>query len=257
MTLSEGRYRWNGSQLVSVEAPELALLVADSFLIRDGRIVAADAHRARFLRDCETQGMVNSPTTFLSTAYASLPSNGLWFPRIDLTERGELELWVRPSPALGRTLTLWTSPTDPRTSPQLKGPDIPALATLRERARDEGADEAVILDADGYVCDGATTCFVWWRGDTLCLPPAMSPHIDSVTVAVVRSLAEDADYEVREELVRPADLAGTDLWALNSLHGIRDVTHWISGPTLQVNDARLESWQNQYWNFAGVPREGS
>ena len=250
MRLSEGRYRWNGSQLLSVEAPELALFVADSFLVRDGHIVAANAHQARFLRDCETQGMVNSPTAFLSTAYASLPRDGLWFPRIDLTERGELELWVRPSPPLGRTVTLWTSPTDPRATPRIKGPDIPALAALRDTAKDAGADEAVILDADGYVCDGATTCFAWWRGDTLCLPPTTSPRVDSVTVAVVRSLAEEAGYEVRDESVTPDDLTGTDLWALNSLHGIRGVTEWISGPILSVNEARLDTWRQTYRNRA-------
>ena len=250
MTLTEGRYRWNGSELLPVEGTTLGLFVADSFLLRDGAVVAPHQHRARFLHDADTQGMVNSPVAFLDAAFAGLPKTGSWFPRCDLTERGELELWLRPAPPLGRTVTLWTSPDDPRTEPMIKGPDIPALALLRERARESDADEAVILDVDGRVADGATTCFVWWRGDVLHVSPESVARIDSVTVGVVRQMALEAGSEIRDESVTPAELAGAELWALNSLHGIRGVSEWRGGPDLAVNDDRLDTWQTRYWNRA-------
>ena len=250
MTLTEGRYRWNGSELLPVEGATLGLFVADSFLVRDGAVVALPLHRARFLRDADTQGMVNSPAAFLDATYAGLPETGLWFPRCDLTERGELELWLRPAPPLGHTVTLWTSPDDPRTEPSIKGPDIPALAQLRERAQESDADEAVILDVDGRVADGATTCFVWWRGNVLHISPESVARIDSVTVRDVRAMAEEAGCEIRDEAVTPAELTGAELWALNSLHGIRGVSEWRGGPTLSVNADRLDTWQKRYWNRA-------
>ena len=255
MTLTEGRYRWNGSELRAVEGSTLGLFVADSFLLRDGAVVALEQHRARFLRDADTQGMVNSPAAFLDAAYADFPETGLWFPRCDLTERGELELWLRPAPPLGRTVTLWTSPDDPRTEPTIKGPDIPVLAQLRERARESDADEAVILDGDGRLADGATTCFVWWRGDVLHVPTESVDRIDSVTVAVVRQMAQEDGCEIRDEAVTPAELAGAELWALNSLHGIRGVTEWRDGPTLVVNEDRLDAWQTRYWSRATLTGE--
>jgi len=253
VTLTEGRYRWNGTDLLPATGPTLGLFVADSFLLRDGTVVAPDLHRSRFIRDADAQGMVHAPTAFVDAAFAALPSTGLWFPRFDLTERGELEVWIRPAPALGRTVTLWTSPDDPRTEPGIKGPDIPALAELRERARAAGADEAVMVDTDGFLADGATTCFVWWRDDVLHTQPISvvgqareANRVSSVTVDVVRQMAVEAGMEVREEDVRPADVAGAQLWALNALHGIRGVTGWHDGPELSLDDDHLDAWQEMY-----------
>ncbi len=256
MTLTEGRYRWNGTQLRPAEGATLALLVADSFLIQDGAVVAPELHRARFLRDADAQGMVNAPTSFVDAAFDALPVSGLWFPRLDLTERGELELWIRAAPALGSALTLWTSPDDPRTEPRIKGPDIPVLAQLREQAQEAGAGEAVMLDSRGCVADGATTCFVWWRDEVLHVAPESVARIDSVTVSEVLAMANEMGCEVREEAVTPADLAGAELWALNALHGIRGVTRWLNGPPLQVNDARRDSWQKLYWSRGTIVGEG-
>lgn len=257
MTLTEGRYRWNGTELRPAAGPTLGLFVADSFLIRDGAVVAPDLHRARFLRDADAQGMVHAPTAFVDAGFAALPSTGLWFPRFDLTERGELEMWIRPAPPLGRTVTLWTSPDDPRTEPGIKGPDIPALAELREQALAAGADEAVMVDANGFIADGATTCFVWWRGDLLHTQPISvvgdsrsANRVSSVTVDVVRQIAMAAGLDVREEDVRPDDLTGVQLWALNALHGIRGVTAWHDGPVLSVDEERLDEWQEMYWSRA-------
>jgi branched-subunit amino acid aminotransferase/4-amino-4-deoxychorismate lyase len=263
VTLTEGRYRWNGSELRPAEGATLALLVADSFLIRDGGVVAPELHRTRFLHDADSQGMVNAPTAFVDAAFAALPASGLWFPRFDLTERGELEVWVRPAPARGDTVTLWTSPDDPRTQPGIKGPDIPALAELRERAHEAGADEAVMLDSDGCVADGATTCFVWWRHDVLYTPPindsgtvAPAKRVSSVTVDVVRQMASEAGVDVRYEEFAPADVVGQDLWALNALHGIRGVSVWNDGPTLSSDTDRLREWQTHYWSRATNVSEG-
>lgn len=227
--MNASRYRWNGAELVSLnETATVPLLVADSFLARDQKVAGFELHRERFTRSAERQGLVFPIIDFLDAVAGAIPAVGEFFPRIDLTERGELELWIRPAPALGRTVTLAVAPSDPREHPRLKGPDLPALAQLREQAVSRGADDAVIVDEKGYVLDGATTCLLWWHGETLCTPPVDAARLDSVTEHIVLSIARRLDVPIQTEWATVAELAATQVWAVNSLHGIRGVTGWLT-----------------------------
>ncbi|AWR21243.1 aminotransferase class IV [Aurantimicrobium photophilum] len=241
------RFRWNGSELVDVTgAPEIPLYVADSFLLNDGKVVAYQRHLDRFAASAEFQGLVRPLDDFLSAVTASLPRTGKLFPRIDLTERGELELHIRPAPELHETIVLATASLDPRVEPTIKGPDIPALNALRAEAQTQGADDAVILDAQGRVVDGSTTCLIWFTEGGLHLPPAEALRVNSVSVAVVRELAAQGGFSVSETWATPADLEGVELYAVNALHGIRSAVSWVNGPSLSVNEERLAHWRQQY-----------
>lgn len=255
----QGRYRWNGKELAPASGPTLDLLVADSFLLDEGRVVAPQLHRDRFLRDAQKQGMVHPPHHFLAAAWSGLPQSGRWFPRLDLTERGELEVWVRPAPELTRTLSVWITTEDPRTTPPIKGPDIPALTELRDRAGAAGAAEAVMVDSRGLIRDGATTCLVWWRDDTLWIQPPGSERVDSVTVRVIRHMAAARGVSVREGSARFNELSASETWALNALHGIRGVEGWIPGPhSATMNGARLDEWRRDYQErFEKISETGS
>jgi branched-subunit amino acid aminotransferase/4-amino-4-deoxychorismate lyase len=249
VVLTEGRYRWNGSQLVSAEgAPKLPLFVADSWLVNDGSVIAFERHLERFAFSCAAQGLVRSTDDFATAVTAALPRTGAWFPRIDLTERGELELWIRPAPARNSHLLLKTAEGDVRTTAAIKGPDIDALNALREEARQSGADDAIILTTSGQIIDGATTCLVWWRDGDLMMPPAEATRVDSVTVQVVAGLAQAHGIRVLEEWATPNDLEGTSVWALNALHGIRGVTSWVDGPVVDSESTMdlLLSWRATY-----------
>ena len=241
------RFRWNGSELVDVTgAPEIPLYVADSFLLNDGKVVAYQRHLDRFAASAEFQGLVRPLDDFLSAVTASLPRTGKLFPRIDLTERGELELHIRPAPELHETIVLATASHDPRVEPTIKGPDIPALNALRAEAQTQGADDAVIVDAQGRIVDGSTTCLIWFAEGGLHLPPAEALRVNSVSVAVVRELAAQGGFSVSESWATPSDLEGVELYAVNALHGIRSVVSWVNGPLLSVNQERLAHWRQQY-----------
>ena len=241
------RFRWNGSELVDVTgAPEIPLYVADSFLLNDGKVVAYQRHLDRFAASAEFQGLVRPLDDFLSAVTASLPRTGKLFPRIDLTERGELELHIRPAPELHETIVLASASHDPRVEPTIKGPDIPALNALRAEAQAQGADDAVIVDAQGRIVDGSTTCLIWFAEGGLHLPPAEALRVNSVSVAVARELAAKGGFTVTETWATPADLDGAELYALNALHGIRSVVSWVNGPLLSVNQERLAHWRQQY-----------
>lgn len=241
------RLRWNGSELVDISgAPEIPLYVADSFLLNEGEVVGFDRHLERFSSSAQRQGLVRPLDQFLDAVTAALPRSGAWFPRIDLTERGELELWVRPAPELTEAIVLATAENDPRQEPTIKGPDIPALNELRSRAQQQGADDAVILDPAGRIIDGSTTCLIWVTGDTVLMPPSEASRVDSITVSILKDVLREQEVSIVEQWATPQELDGAELYALNALHGIRSALSWVNGPTLKVNEKRLRKWRDFY-----------
>ncbi len=247
MSLEPGRYRFNGTALAPLEIDsQVPLFVADSWLTVDGATVALDRHFARFAASADAQGLVRPVDDFLAAVRAALPTTGQWFPRIELTVRGELQLNLRAAPERTDSVTLWSASDDPRTEPAIKGPDIAALERLREQARSAGATEAVILDAEGYIIDGATTCLLWWRDGALTSPPPQFTRVNSVTVSVVNDIAREQGVSLAIEAATPASLEECEVWAVNALHGIRPATAWVNGPRTTVDENRLASWRRVY-----------
>ena len=241
------RYRWNGTGFVDITSlPKTPLLVADSFLVRDGGVVAFEEHAVRFTRSTEAQGMLFPSRAYIDAFADLIPSEGDWFPRLDFTVRGEIECWMRPAPPLTTSVTLATADHDPRTQPEIKGPDLEVLNSLRDDARSRGADDAVILDQTGRIVDGATTCLVWWRGGALVSPPADAVRVDSVTGRVLSEMAAEQGFPLAFESIEPVALAGLTVWAINALHGIREVTAWLDGPALAPNPELLADWRAAY-----------
>jgi branched-subunit amino acid aminotransferase/4-amino-4-deoxychorismate lyase len=221
---------------------------ADSWLAADGAVRALDLHRTRFMTSIP-RGRYRQvqPAEFWDAAIAAIPRTGLWFPRVELRTqllRPQLLLRMREAPELKRSIVLIThGGRDPRTAPRFKGPDLEAMTRLRTLAQKHGADDALLLDSDGFVADGSTTCLVWWRGDALCVPAAEIERIDSVTVRSVIAIATALGIDVLYESVTPADLQGLEVWALNALHGIRIVTSWVDGPPTAEQPGRVGAWQ--------------
>jgi branched-subunit amino acid aminotransferase/4-amino-4-deoxychorismate lyase len=246
--------RWSDGRLQPGTGPA-PLLVADSFLLEEGAVVAVDAHRERFLhsvggRDVAALAGNAVPLAeaepFWRAAIAALPREGRWFPRIELVRgpsRPEFRLAVRPAPPLGRLVTAltWKGP-DPRRVPTVKGPDLDALLDLRAAGRARGADEVVLLD-DGAVAEGTTSSLAWWRDGALCLPADSMPRVPGVTERCVRALAAETGVEVVPERRRPDQLAGCEVWVLNALHGIRGVVRWEGGPAVAAPGERLDEWR--------------
>ncbi len=250
MTLPSGHYRFNGSALNTLENPgSISLLVADSWLIRDGRVVRLEDHFQRFSDGAAAQGLVTNPRIFLERVRDALPDSGVWFPRIELTSRGELQLLIREAPELTESVSLWTAEHDPRTEPTIKGPDIPALENLRNEAREHGATEAVILSIDGFIVDGATTCLLWWRENQLHIPRREFARVTSVTQKIVESIARDRGVAIVESAHSPQELDECEVWAVNALHGLRPARSWVSGPRLFVDETRLALWRDAYENY--------
>jgi branched-subunit amino acid aminotransferase/4-amino-4-deoxychorismate lyase len=246
-------YRWRDGALEPRDHCDIAPAVieaADSWLVTDGQALALDVHRSRFFTAIP-RGRFRQldPAAFWDAAIAAIPRDGDWFPRVELRSRlrgPELLFRLREAPVRHRSITLATfHGRDPRRSPRVKGPDLEAMLRLRTEAQSGGADEAVLLSPEGWVAEGSTTCLAWWRGDALAIPDPEISRIDSVTLRTALVIATALDIDVLHEEVRPEDLEGLEVWALNALHGIRIVTRWIDGPATAELPGRRDQWQRR------------
>ncbi|WP_371669581.1 aminotransferase class IV [Streptomyces sp. NBC_00289] len=248
--IAEGLSTWTpGRGLVAAAADGGGrLLAADSWLLREGRMRGYARHRERFLRACAECGGPGPRrlVEFWQDVTAVLPRTGEWFPRVELTAGSmELRLLLRQAPPLAREVRVWAAgQPDPRTAPRRKGPDLDALARVRGRAFDEGAEEAVLVTPSGLVLESATASVLWWEDDTLCLPSPRLPVLAGVTAGLVQERARRSGVRVASRERTVAELDGREVWLVNALHGIRPVTGWIGRPMKAAPAARAEEWRN-------------
>lgn len=238
MTDFEGFYVFSAGQLSPIStAPtnELVLAVADSWLVESGRVRHLEEHFERFAKSVaaiDPQLSQESLTDFFSAVKEIIPPEGRWFPRIEYHSNApaaeRLYLRLRTAPEQLGAITLWThTEPDPRVDPLTKGPDLSLGMQLRRAAQMRGADEAILLNRDGYISEGALSSIVWWRGEVLCAPSNDIAWLPSITRQEVFAIAEQMGIVTRTERVKPADLVGLEVWALSSLQGIRPVENWI------------------------------
>ncbi|KQB83998.1 aminotransferase class IV [Corynebacterium lowii] len=198
-----------------------ALVVMDSWLVLDGQVEGLELHLERFAASCRELVGAAPPGDFLRRVRsACAEASGECFPLVTGRDSG-FDLAMRPAPQRRATTRLWVPPEpDPRAYPEHKGPDMPALLALRERARAEGADDAV-LHREGTVEEAATATLLFARGNSLLVPPG--PRLPSVTE---RLFVARWEGPVREESVMVEEAPGLRCWAMNSLHGVTAVRGW-------------------------------
>jgi branched-subunit amino acid aminotransferase/4-amino-4-deoxychorismate lyase len=227
------------------------LLAADSWLVADGHVRAVDRHWARFGTTCHEHGVDPEAVAALRARVEfAVPSDGRWFPRVELRGDGELAFQVRPAPPREPTVVAWVADVpDPRRAPRRKGPDLDRLAALRERAAAHGAGEAVLADAAGRALEGAFTSLLWWEGETLCVVPDDAPILPGITRALLIEIAGARGTPVERRRPAPDELAERETWLVSALHGIRTVSDWV-GATRAGATPRAAAWQRALDEFA-------
>ena len=253
----------------AADGDDVKLAAADSWLVEDGRVRSLQLHFERFgkaVANLSPQIAAELPALY-EAVIALTPVEGRWFPRIEYhAERAEnpLVLRMREAPAQLGPMVLYTlDEPDPRVNPTVKGPDLSLGMQLRRKAIVHGADEAVLVTADGFISEGALSALVWWQGDVLCAPDQEIPWIDSVTRHEVFDIAKALGLETRLVKARPADLSGLEVWGLSSLQGIRPVADWvnlgapIASPSANpsanssASNSHLETFQRRLKMLAG------
>jgi len=108
--------------------------------------------------------------------------------------------------------------------------------TARQYALDKGAREAIILEADGQVSEGAATSLLYSREGRYFTPEAASALPGVTLAALARALARHG-HEFKAVPTLPAQLQEADgLWLLNSLMGVMPVST-LDGKPLPVSPA--------------------
>ncbi|MEY2945470.1 MAG: hypothetical protein RL243_212 [Actinomycetota bacterium] len=257
-------YRFSAGELMPCRdsVSEIRLAAADSFLVDSGRVRSFEAHCERFAQwvIVTSPQLAEALPTYFKLAKALIPITGRWFPRFELhlaspadgPDVDSLYLRLRTAPEQLGDAVLWTlDEVDPRLNPTVKGPDLSLCMQLRRKAQLHGADEAVLLDANGYLSEGALSSLVWWNGDVLCAPNEQTHWLRSITRDEVFGIAQAIGYQTRLEHVRPADLVGAEIWVLSSLQGIRAVSSWKNLGSPVGAASHLEQFQKRLRMLAG------
>ena len=149
----------SGKRLVLTEKPVPNLVVADSWLVQEGRVRALSLHRNRFLSSCrQLAGFQETDIApFWEMALEHVPKTGLWFPRIEMAgcrKRPVFQIRIRKAPPLHQTIRLIDCPvSDFRKAPRHKGPDLEKTATIRREILETGADEGILSTPKGFLLE--------------------------------------------------------------------------------------------------------
>ncbi len=230
-------------------APRADTAVVTSWRHLEGRWPGREAHLRRTIAGAQRLWpLVADWEHRIRLATDVLPeemATGDWFPKVEVRADG-VTLLVRPAPPRRRRTTLWTVPeADPRRAPEVKGPDMSLLRSLRERAQDAGAHEAALVTDGGVLVEGGFGTLVWWEADVLTSPPAAG-RLASVTEERLQQLAAQRGVAWQRAERTPEQLAGHEVWWINALHGITGVDRWYhAGGAVEVaTPHRAEAWND-------------
>ncbi|MBP6685969.1 MAG: hypothetical protein KA158_11175, partial [Leucobacter sp.] len=186
----------------SAGVPEL--VAADSFRVRvcDGRaeVRGFERHIARFrwaVSDATAAGeslsaqAISAADAFLAEAISEIARFGEGFPRLEMwrTPDGSTRfaLSLRPLPPLGEALQLTSVVAAPSARARRKGPNIASYSALNRKL----SAEAVLVDATGFVREGATTSLICWpdKSDETGYVIDSDARVASVTEAILVAAA--------------------------------------------------------------------
>jgi len=233
-----------------------------------GRIFEWEAHIDRLAETCEILGLDHGLTAdeLRDRVDDTLDANGLQevYVRLSITrgvQPGKLTpdtevdptvvIIVSPLPRGGSSgQPVWDGPATLQTVKTKRVPDqsIPARAKThnylngilaRLELRVTGADEAMLVDLDGNVSEGATSNLFFVRDNALRTPTLDGPILPGITRRVVLELAADEGIPVDEGTYKPDEIRSADeVFLTNSTWELRPV-ETVDG--LSVGDADTES----------------
>ena len=239
-------------RLVAEDSLAPRTLVADSWRVSDGTVVGLDLHEQRFSRSVaeNTSLPAHIVADFLHAVRGSLPRQGEWFPRVEAIwhERGpQLRYHQRSAPPWSSQVIVARAPHDPRKTPQVKGPDLEALLKLRDHVAPLGADEALIVDSEDALSEGAySTVMVWPLGGEQLHIVHHSGRLPSITERLLISLATKQGIPAVERTIPVSALEGSEVWIVSALHGIRQAMAFVDGPPLATGTGRRDVWQARW-----------
>jgi branched-subunit amino acid aminotransferase/4-amino-4-deoxychorismate lyase len=195
--------------------------------VRAGRPVRIERHVERLCRDAACLGLGRLEPEVCRRALIELAAaafgDGDGVVRLQASRDAEAQLHLVALPrALPAPKPAWTAVVAPFPHPGAAQPCPGAKTSGRlvyalalEAAQRAGADEAVLIDAAGYLVEGAISNLVWADADgVVATPPLSRGAVAGVTRALVRERAP----EIEERDVH-ANTRVQELIALNAVRG--------------------------------------
>jgi len=95
----------------------------------------------------------------------------------------------------------------------------------RAEADAAGADEALLLNTDGFVVEGASSNLFWIEDNAVCTPPLAAGILPGVTREVILEICQELEHEVRETNITVDKLNSADgIFVSLSSRGIVEIT---------------------------------
>jgi aminodeoxychorismate lyase len=131
-------------------------------------------------------------------------------------DKPTLVISLHPAPPAGDSVPRWklivSSQRLPAGDPLAQFKTCNKLPQILARAEADaaGADEALLLNTDGFVVEGASSNLFWIENDIVCTPPLASGILSGVTRAVVFEICEGLGSKLIERNIGREKLKQTD-----------------------------------------------
>lgn len=125
----------------------------------------------------------------------------------------------------------------------------------RAEADEAGAEEALLLNTDGFVVEGTTSNLFWVKRDTVCTPPLSAGILPGVTRAVVLEICKSLRINNREANVSLPKLKRMDgVFLSMTSRGVVSVQS-LDGKRLKQSSL-VEGLAAAYWKIVEAETEG-
>lgn len=216
----------------------------------NGTIFHLDQHLIRLQKSAETLNLASQiiPSELKKACYDALNANKLVDARIRITiSAGEGALIPNPASCHNITIfivaqklivlpskkyengfkTILSSWRRNSQSPlsKLKSTCYLENVLAKQEVTAVGADEALILNEQGHLCEGSTTNIFLVHTNTLVTPSIESGALPGITRAIILELAHTTGIKAIERVVKPAELINADeAFLTNSIIEIMPLT---------------------------------
>jgi len=224
--------------------------IFDTFRIYDSRPFRLDDHLRRLQRSARSIGLrlPHPAAWFRRQIMAVLKVNHLRDAIVRLTiTRGVGPAGLEPPATVSPTVILFARPftgyptaltrrgltviiagirraPSNATPPHAKSLNYLAGILAKQAASQRGAHDALLLSAEGHLCEGTTSNLFFVRGRTLYTPSPRTGLLEGITRQVILGLARRLRIPVRQGFFRPKELFSADeLFLTNTSYEVMPV----------------------------------
>lgn len=160
------------------------------------------------------------------------------------------EAWVARAAAGWRIITAETRrPSTAAVPAQLKALGRTYALLARQEARIAGADDALLLTDDGFICEGPAWNIFWRKGRSVFTPALDLGVLAGVTRTVLVQHAAALEYEVHEGAFPRSDLDSADeIFASMTSVGIARV-RVLDGRDMPADTPAADALFRRYWEY--------